>query len=403
MPIDSTLVQSLVEPTTRLYELNDINQSIVNLIFVDVSLVISILLVFWWQAAQSRFDYINTLIANFLDATASSLLKNLNQRYLQKQYEILVAKKKFNADFNGKFGLIFIASVFLLFVALMLSLGALLIVCLEVFGVYEICGFNFLSVFPIAYTPTHLIYTGILFVIALFSLFVIYQIRGLVKHKSSSTGDLVDYYIELFETRTDLGISKPTQTTQNMENKISRKRSMFLGAIAVIAFILAFGLGVAVNTLTGIPLTGGIVNGIIVGAVITIGVKGANRFWSATVIWTVFAFLAMPTTTFGFPGWYKPIVGLLSGLVWDFLTFVVFKKQKDFLKYIVPAGLGAVVITIGVFLCMGWFGIPGYDKLKAFLKYMLPLYFVISALGSWLGLLLYKKYLSNNAYIQGLQ
>ena len=390
------LPQTLIE-STRLYELYDINQVIVNLVFVEVSLVISILLVFWWQSAQSRFDHINVLLDNLYRHDIDKPVKDISRKHLIKQYEILIEKDQYNEESKGKFGLIILGSIVFLILILLMILVTLIIVCLEIFSEIN-------NPLPIVYSKPYLIYTGILFITTFFSLIIINQIRNLAVHKSSSTKDIINYYIEVLEQNDNITITKTVKANvQKMKNNITTKHAMFLGAIAVIAFILAFGLGVAVNTLTGIPLTGGIINGIIVGSVITIGVKGANRFGSATIIWVVFAILAIPTTTFGFPGWYKPIVGFFSGLIWDILVFFIFNKSRNFLKYIVPAGFGAVAITIGVFMFMGWFGIPGYDRLKEFLPYLAPIYFLISAVGAWLGLILYKKYLSSNRYIQGLQ
>ncbi|MCK4223712.1 MAG: hypothetical protein KAX39_00940 [candidate division Zixibacteria bacterium] len=77
------------------------------------------------------------------------------------------------------------------------------------------------------------------------------------------------------------------------------KQYMYLGVMGALSFVLAFVLGNAVNAATGIPLTGGIVNGIIVGIMLTLGVKGVDKFGAATTLWLIFAILAIPTTTLG--------------------------------------------------------------------------------------------------------
>jgi len=182
--------------------------------------------------------------------------------------------------------------------------------------------------------------------------------------------------------------------------KISPKQALYIGAIGAISFVLAFVLGSAVNALTGIPLTGGILNGIIVGAIITIGIKGVDRFGAATLIWFVFTIFAIPTLTFGPPGWYKVILGIIVGFIWD-LIISLFRRNK--LGYILSAGVGASAITYGVFMAIKYLGLPAAEKLAKALYFLIPMNFAISCVGALVGLWLFRKHLSKMSFIQGLK
>jgi len=187
------------------------------------------------------------------------------------------------------------------------------------------------------------------------------------------------------------------------QNKWTGQHALFAGLLGAVAFILAFVLGSAVNALTGIPLTGGVLNGIVVGAVITVAIKGVDRFGAATLTWFVFTVIAIPTITFGPQGVYKPVVGVLSGLVWDSVIWLFKKLNMDKAGYIVGAGFGAAAITLGVFGAALLIGLPAADRLRSALAFLVPLNFVISAGGAWAGLWLFDNYVAGTPVVRRMR
>lgn len=182
--------------------------------------------------------------------------------------------------------------------------------------------------------------------------------------------------------------------------RLSTKQATYLGAMGALSFALAFLLGGAINALTGIPLTGGIVNGIVVGAMLTIGVRGVDKFWSATIIWLVFSVFAIPTITLGPPGWYKVIVGVLVGVMWDAIIGVF---RRTSFGYILGAGIGAVGITVGVFVAASLLGLPAAGRLAKALVFLVPLNLLISMAGGWVGLRLFDRYFASSTFMRGLR
>lgn len=178
---------------------------------------------------------------------------------------------------------------------------------------------------------------------------------------------------------------------------VTLRGAITAGVFGAIAFALAFGLGGIVNAATGVPLTGGILNGIIVGAVITLAlIRTENEFGVATILWIVFTSLAIGTTTFGPPGLYKVPVGFASGLIWD-ISLWLLQKRSNKLRYPVSSGIGAVAITILVFFAVKFIGLPSADKLQQALVFLVPMNLVISALGAMLGVWLHNRFFSQDA------
>jgi len=164
------------------------------------------------------------------------------------------------------------------------------------------------------------------------------------------------------------------------------------------AFSLAIILGRAVVKATGIPLTGGIINGIIVGIILTLGVKYVDKFGSATILWLLFASLSIPTDTLGPSGIYKLLVGFLAGISWD-IFISVFRRKN--IGYIVGGGFGSAIIVVSVFLAGVILNLPNTENL---IESIVPLLIFNSALGSlsvYFGVLIHDKYLANFKFIKG--
>ena len=178
------------------------------------------------------------------------------------------------------------------------------------------------------------------------------------------------------------------------------KQYMYLGVMGALSFVLAFVLGNAINAATGIPLTGGILNGIIVGIMLTLGVRGVDKFGAATVIWLVFAVFAIPTTTLGPPGPYKVLVGLSAGFVWD-LIIAVFKRKK--IGYVLGGGAGSAMIMLSVFLMAKLLGLPAEEKLSKAMIYLLPFNTFLGIVCTFLGVVIFDKKMSNMPFIKNLR
>jgi hypothetical protein len=160
-------------------------------------------------------------------------------------------------------------------------------------------------------------------------------------------------------------------------------------------FVVAFTLGSALTLTTGIPLLGGLLNGVLVSAILTIGRLAIGPFGTATVMWLAFSLPATLTTTLGPPGWYKVPIAVVAGLIWD-IVYHAFRKSTFGLYC--GAVLGALSI-MGLLILALWLGF-GKDAEAALKKYMGALPFLlainvtVTAIGVYLGRKLFVSRLS---------
>ena len=172
----------------------------------------------------------------------------------------------------------------------------------------------------------------------------------------------------------------------------------------VVAFLIAFGLGTALTVGTGIPLLGGLLNGILVSMVLTIGLLALNRFGSATLMWFVLGVCAIPTTTLGPQGAYKIIIALVAGLIWDIIYFG-FRRNRLALYFGAVIAAMSIMGLLIVALSLGF----GQNATEALSKYIKVIYVIIlinlivTLVGVTTGDILYKKRLSKLSVFKNLR
>src|SRR5215218_4416022 len=121
----------------------------------------------------------------------------------------------------------------------------------------------------------------------------------------------------------------------------------------IAAFIVAFSLGSMLTATTGIPLIGGLLNGVLTAMILTVGLLATRFFGSATLMWIIFSICATPTTTLGPPGVYKIAIGAVAGLLWD-STYFLLKRGRPGLFLGAILGSASIMLTLIVALRMGF-------------------------------------------------
>jgi len=175
-------------------------------------------------------------------------------------------------------------------------------------------------------------------------------------------------------------------------------------AFGIAAFLIAFTLGTALTAGTGIPLLGGLLNGILVSMVLTIGLVSINKFGTSTIMWLVLGVCAIPTTTLGPQGVYKVVIALIAGAIWDSIYFG-FNRKRFFLYF---GALVAALAIMGLLIAVLSFGF-GHNAADALAKYKQALLFIIAInvvvtlSGVSLGDYLYRKRLKNLSLFKNLQ
>jgi len=182
------------------------------------------------------------------------------------------------------------------------------------------------------------------------------------------------------------------------------KKKIFLSVgFGIAAFIVAFSLGSVLTMTTGIPLTGGLLNGILTAMVLTIGLVATNYWGNATIMWIVFSLCASVTTTLGPPGFYKILIGLIAGILWD--TIYTLSKYKNWGLYLGGLlGSASIMFTLVFALKLGF----GEDATIALEKYQNAFWFllgvnlIITLVGLYLGNTIYHSRLKNLKSFQNL-
>ncbi len=154
-----------------------------------------------------------------------------------------------------------------------------------------------------------------------------------------------------------------------------------------------------ITTVIGVPGTGGLVNAIFFVGLATIGGKIVKRFGTYTLMTLVYGVLASPTSVFGPPGVYKIFIVVFIGLIADIIILLC--KYRPVGYYLGLAISNVLSIPIGLYTLI-FLGLPGADALQKALFILMPIYFLESLIGAWLGLWLYEKRIKNLAVVRQL-
>jgi hypothetical protein len=164
----------------------------------------------------------------------------------------------------------------------------------------------------------------------------------------------------------------------------------------VIAFLVAFVLGTPLTLLTGIPLLGGLLNGVVTAMILTIGVLATRYFGTATLMWVIFGLCAAPSTTLGPPGIYKVAIGFIAGALWD-IVYVALRRSTGGLFVGALVGAASIMVSLVYALKLGF----GRDATAALAKYqkallaLIAINLVVTAIGVYLGRTVYLRRLEN--------
>lgn len=181
---------------------------------------------------------------------------------------------------------------------------------------------------------------------------------------------------------------------------ITRKDSVFIAIIAGLSFILENSLGLVLLPLAGsIPLIGGTLSAIPDAAIIFLGAYLVPRRGSVLLFATVLFTLSIVTPSFGPPGFYKVVIGIALGVIFELLLLI--SRRTWF--YIFSTGLAFSASVPMTYLAWLLFGLPGVAVLKPRLPLLIGIYFVEGVLGGLLGSFLYRTRLSRMAAVQRMR
>lgn len=170
-----------------------------------------------------------------------------------------------------------------------------------------------------------------------------------------------------------------------------------------VAFIVAFALGTALTAGTGIPLLGGLANGVLTGMVLAAGLLSAPYPGSATVMWLAFSVCAAPTTTLGPPGLYKLGIGFVAGLLWD-LVFQSSRRARWGMYLGGLLGSASIMLTLVAALSygLGRSAEQALENYRSAFYFILAINLVVTLVGLYLGDVVYRQRLSKLSAFRNL-
>jgi ABC-type thiamin/hydroxymethylpyrimidine transport system permease subunit len=162
-----------------------------------------------------------------------------------------------------------------------------------------------------------------------------------------------------------------------------------IGLFGLLMFILSFLFGSTLNIITGNPAASGFITEIIQGIILTIAILIIKKFGTATIIWTIYGILSMPTNMFGgFPGPYKVILCLMLGILTD--TVIYLFKYKKWSLYLTGLINNIVGLPIILYLYLK-LNIPGAEIFIKYWPIIITFFFIEFCLGIWIGLKILNK------------
>jgi len=180
----------------------------------------------------------------------------------------------------------------------------------------------------------------------------------------------------------------------------TRKKFFLTAIFAAATFAASFALGNAITIALG-PGTSGIVTIIITTILVVICAKLVETPGVFTLVVCLFTIFAIPTNMFGPPGPHKIIIGITTGFAYDFLWNIT--GRKKFISLPTAAGIATGLSIVLIFCLMVYLDYPKKDYLQSILKYIIPLYVILGAIGGLIGEWIYERSLSRLSIVKQLK
>jgi len=188
----------------------------------------------------------------------------------------------------------------------------------------------------------------------------------------------------------------PTTTTR----WINRIDSVFIAIVAGLSFILENSLGLILFPLaSSVPLIGGTLSAIPDATIIFLGAYLVPRRGAVLLFATLLLTLSVVTPSFGPPGFYKVLIGIVLGGVFE----LVLLFNRSTAMYIVGTGLAFAMSVPVVFVVWTYMGLPSVALLKTKVPLLMAVYFVEGLVGALLGSFIYKTRLSKMVAVQRMR
>lgn len=171
--------------------------------------------------------------------------------------------------------------------------------------------------------------------------------------------------------------------------------------MSLISFVIQNTIGLFLLPLVSIPLVGGFISGWVDAIVIFLAIYIVPRRGACLLFAMLILTLSTVTPSFGPPGWYKILIGLMLGGAMELTRELVGRATA-------LGNIAAVVVAFALsvpctYLAWNWFGPPGADLVLGAIAWMPAVYAVIGLVGSWLGLKVYHTRLEKVGAVRAIR
>lgn len=166
------------------------------------------------------------------------------------------------------------------------------------------------------------------------------------------------------------------------------KNLILIALLAAFMFIVDMFIVAPINTLSGVHGMGFLVDVIFINALVTMFALILRRFFSVTLLYTLFGLLVIPTSIMGPPTPFKILLGFIIGISADIIIFLFKYKKIGFILGVAIAN--ALSYPIGYLASLA-LGIPGSDELGKVVWFLTLIVLLLGMFGDWLGIKLYNK------------
>lgn len=168
-----------------------------------------------------------------------------------------------------------------------------------------------------------------------------------------------------------------------------KARLWFLsGAFGGMLFAINLSLGAGLTYATGNPGFSGLITGLTTSFVLYILMSTTKKFGAITIAFTLYCLLATPTVLMGAPGPYKILVGLVCGLTFDSVLYLLKYRFYSFLI----GFLGYVLVMLaGMYLAYVYLNLPQLDKFKSLMVMLAAIFTIEGWIAAWVGKITFEK------------
>lgn len=171
-----------------------------------------------------------------------------------------------------------------------------------------------------------------------------------------------------------------------MNNKI--RLWSLSGAFGGLLFAINLSLGAGLTYATGNPGFSGLITGLTTSFVLYMLMSTTKRFGAITIAFTLYCLLATPTVLMGPPGPYKILVGLICGLTFDLILYLLKYRFYSFLI----GFLGYVLVMLaGMYTAYVYLSLPQLDKFRNLMFILATIFTVEGWVAAWLSKITFER------------